>query len=127
MTPDRWKEIKEVLAAALERTPAERSIFVAEVCGADSALRAEVESLLSYDCGTGASSSQAGFAERRIGMATEQESRRIGPYRIVRELGRGGMGAVYLAERADDQYRSEVAIKLIRPGMDTEFVLRRIR
>jgi non-specific serine/threonine protein kinase/serine/threonine-protein kinase len=53
--------------------------------------------------------------------------RRIGPYQIVREIGHGGMGAVYLATRADDQYRKQVAIKLIRHGMDTDFVLRRFR
>ena len=52
---------------------------------------------------------------------------RVGPYRLVRELGRGGMGAVYLAERDDDEYRAKVAIKLVRPGMDTEFILARFR
>ena len=52
---------------------------------------------------------------------------RVGPYRLVRELGRGGMGAVFLAERDDDEYRAKVAIKLVRPGMDTEFILARFR
>src|SRR5207245_3957649 len=53
--------------------------------------------------------------------------RRAGPYWIVRELGRGGMGAVYLAKRDDEQYTIDVAIKLVTPGMDTEFVLQRFR
>ena len=52
------------------------------------------------------------------------EGRVIGHYRIIRELGRGGMGSVYLAERADEQYRKQVAIKLIKRGMDTDAVLR---
>ena len=52
---------------------------------------------------------------------------RVGPYRLVRELGRGGMGAVFLAERDDDEYRAKVAVKLVRPGMDTEFILSRFR
>src|SRR5262249_34948478 len=52
---------------------------------------------------------------------------RIGPYRLIRELGSGGMGSVYLAERADGQYRKKVAIKLIRRGMDSEFIIRRFR
>src|SRR5207249_11018127 len=51
----------------------------------------------------------------------------IGAYRIVREIGRGGMGAVYLAERADEQYKKQVAIKLIKRGMDTDSVLRHFR
>ena len=59
--------------------------------------------------------------------AEEWAGRRIGPYSIVRELGRGGMGAVYLAERADGQYQHRVALKLIKRGMDTEQVLTRFR
>jgi tetratricopeptide (TPR) repeat protein/tRNA A-37 threonylcarbamoyl transferase component Bud32 len=53
--------------------------------------------------------------------------RRAGPYRLVSELGRGGMGTVFLAERDDAEYRAKVAIKLVRPGMDTEFILARFR
>jgi serine/threonine protein kinase len=52
---------------------------------------------------------------------------RIGPYAIVREIGREGMGAVYLAIRADDEYQKEVAIKVVKRGMDTDLVLRRFR
>src|SRR5262249_20622206 len=52
---------------------------------------------------------------------------RVGPYRLIRELGRGGMGAVFLAERDDEQYHARVAIKLVRPGMATEFILARFR
>jgi serine/threonine protein kinase/Tfp pilus assembly protein PilF len=55
-----------------------------------------------------------------------QESN-IGPYRIIRRIGQGGMGAVYLAARDDDQFKKQVAIKLIKRGMDTDFVLRRFR
>src|ERR1044072_6825444 len=55
-----------------------------------------------------------------------QESN-IGPYRIIRRIGQGGMGAVYLAARDDDQFKKQVAIKLIRRGMDSDFVLRRFR
>src|SRR5205085_11509626 len=51
----------------------------------------------------------------------------IGPYQIIREIGRGGMGAVYLATRDDDTYKKRVAIKLIKRGMDTEDILRRFR
>lgn len=60
------------------------------------------------------------------GVPEEMAGQRVGPYEIVRELGRGGMG-VYLAIRADDEYKKEVAIKVVKRGMDTEVVLRRFR
>src|SRR5437879_13815079 len=53
--------------------------------------------------------------------------RRIGPYQVIREIGHGGMAVVYFAVRADDQYRKSVAIKLVRPGLDREDLLRRFR
>ena len=49
-----------------------------------------------------------------------EQPQRVGPYSLLRELGRGGMGTVYLAERDDEQYQTKVAIKLVRPGMDTD-------
>ena len=62
-----------------------------------------------------------------MGREEPAEGRRIGAYRVVRELGRGGMGAVYLAERADGGFSQRVAIKLIKRGMDTDQVLARFR
>src|SRR6185295_3586415 len=82
------------------------------------------------------SDAAAGFVGSRVKAAVvalgeenarESEGRRVGPYRLIREIGRGGMGAVYLAARDDQQYESEVAIKLVRPGLDTEFILKRFR
>src|SRR5262249_24193554 len=55
------------------------------------------------------------------------EGSRVGAYRVIREIGRGGMGSVYLASRADEQYESDVAIKVVRPGLDTDFILPRFR
>ena len=52
---------------------------------------------------------------------------RVGPYRLVRELGRGGMGTVYLAVRSDDQFQKRVAIKILRRGMDTDSIVSRFR
>jgi eukaryotic-like serine/threonine-protein kinase len=63
--------------------------------------------------------------EQRTGQL--QPGRRIGPYRVLREIGRGGMGSVYLAARADDAFQKLVAIKIIRRGLDTDDVLRRFR
>jgi serine/threonine protein kinase len=53
--------------------------------------------------------------------------RQVGAYRLTREIGRGGMGAVYAAERADGSFRQQVAVKLIKRGMDTDFILKRFR
>src|SRR5262249_3629868 len=73
-----------------------------------------------------------GFVQRRIEnalavfhatSAAGAQPTRVGPYRLIRELGRGGMGTVFLAERDDDEYHARVAVKLVRPGMDTEVIL----
>lgn len=73
----------------------------------------------------------ASFAEAvTIGLSEEEQQEifqepNIGPYKIIRRIGQGGMGVVYLAARDDEQYKKQVAIKVVRPGMDTAFVLRR--
>jgi tetratricopeptide (TPR) repeat protein/tRNA A-37 threonylcarbamoyl transferase component Bud32 len=77
----------------------------------------------SHFCGVAAHALES-FYQTTVAVATPP---RVGPYRLVRELGRGGMGTVFLAERDDDQYRAKVAVKLVRPGMDTEFILARFR
>jgi serine/threonine protein kinase len=91
-------------------------------CAADPALRAQVETLLAADerAGNFLQTPAAPPVESLVG-------RHVGPYRVLREIGRGGMGVVYLAERADDQFRKHVAIKLVKRGMDTDAILRRFR
>src|SRR5207249_2293210 len=94
-------------------------------------LRREVESLLQSHARAGT------FIDKRSLFLSDEEGEAtgaaaaagelIGPYRVLREIGRGGMGTVYLAERADQQYEKQVAIKLIKPGMDTDAVLRHFR
>jgi WD40 repeat protein/serine/threonine protein kinase len=128
VTPERWRRINEVLDAVLEHEEAGRAGVLARACGADEALRGEVESLL------GSLEQAGGFmegpAESVAGLFGGGESvvgRAIGPYRVLSEIARGGMGAVYLAERADDEYSKQVAIKLVRPGPFYPEVLRRFR
>jgi non-specific serine/threonine protein kinase/serine/threonine-protein kinase len=124
MTPERWQQIKEVVAGALEHgDTGGRSSFVAKVCASDTALRREVESLL-------ASSSERlerCADELHLSRSAAPIGQRIGAYVIVREIGRGGMGAVYLAARADQEFKKDVAIKLLKRGTDTDEVLRRFR
>jgi eukaryotic-like serine/threonine-protein kinase len=131
MTAERWQRIKELLCSALERDPAERDAFLAGACGGDDDLRREVESLLEYQSRDQSflEMSAADVALRLLGGDHTDGiiGQRIGPYRLVREIGRGGMGIVYLATRDDEQYQHQVAIKLVKRGMDTDLVLRRFR
>jgi tetratricopeptide (TPR) repeat protein len=131
MSPDRWRRVGELFHEALEIAPAERSAWIDRVCAGETELRGELVSLLESD-----RAASEGFVHSHLKAAVvsfyehTSETRRIrraGPYRLVRELGRGGMGTVYLAERDDDQYQTKVAIKLVRPGSDTELILRRFR
>ena len=111
-TPKRRHEIDRIFAAALERDSTERAAFLAEACGDDVQLRAEVESLLANH----ASESFGGYAvqdvtrqlDKRVGEPT---SDRIGRYQIIRSLGAGGMGRVYLG--LDEQLNRQIALKLL--------------
>ncbi|HEU4511138.1 MAG TPA: protein kinase [Pyrinomonadaceae bacterium] len=134
MTPERWRQVEEIFQAALDLTPEDRSRYVSEVCASDTALRRDVESLLSqYDSagelldepvyGNTELSVLESFVEEKDPMI----GRRLGSYRIEREIGRGGMGAVYEASRADNEFNKRAAIKLVKRGMDTDFILRRFR
>ncbi len=128
MSGDRWQRLEALFHAALPLAPDARAALLDVECGGDPALRVEVDRLLA------AHERAAGFIEAPavtlagIDAAGESiEGRRIGAYRVVRELGRGGMGAVYLAERADGGFSQRVAVKLIKRGMDTDHVLARFR
>ncbi len=131
MTPERWKRVEQVFESALGHPPAERASFLDSACEGDSSLRNQVETLLmALDTdGTAAvpSSSFSTPITDTLVPANSVIGRRLGAYRIVQEIGRGGMGSVYLATRADDEYQKRVAIKLIKRGIDSDFIIRRFR
>jgi eukaryotic-like serine/threonine-protein kinase len=116
-----WKRVDAIFAEALGLAPEDRADYVAGACDGDDAVRAEVESLLARVPAAG-----TWFAERSPGLLLEHQGliptasldpgRRVGPYRIVRLLGAGGMGAVYLAERADGEFDRQVAVKIVHPA-----------
>ncbi|MGZ8993198.1 MAG: tetratricopeptide repeat protein [Burkholderiaceae bacterium] len=131
MPSERSQQIESIQQRALELAPEYRSAFIERACEGDESLRREVEALIHGDgrAGTFVEAAVNAAATRRFAadpsnLTTEKT---IGPYKLIREIGRGGMGAVYLAVRDDDQYRKRVAIKLIRRGMDTEEILSRFR
>jgi len=125
--PERWRRLKEILADALEQSsPEERTAVLRRACTDDATLLREAQQLLEHD-----DTIFEEFAEFAATRLTENEGDRIGErlgaYVIVQELGRGGMGAVYLAKRADGQFHKRAAIKVLKRGTDTEEVLRRFR
>ena len=116
--------LKRVFEEALDLPPDARAAFLDQACGPDSSLRQDVESMI-------ASHEQAGtFLDHPARLVDEAAAaswigRRVGPYRIVAELGRGGMGTVFRAVRDDETFAKEVALKLVRGGLTSELLQRR--
>ena len=134
MNRERWRQIESVFAEAVELPVADSRTYLDRVCGDDGELRREVELLLESDrraqgrIGSFVGQAAAAFAvQMERDYSASQIGRRIGPYEIVREIGRGGMGSVYHAVRIDEQYIRSVAIKFIAQGMDTPDALARFR
>ncbi len=138
MTPQHWQRIEVLFQAALEHQPEARIAYLKTACVADDNLYAELEALLLAHEKASNFIEKPAFKARAFEpsrdlhadadeQANDLAGRRIGSYRILREIGRGGMGAVFLATRDDDEYQKQVAIKLIKRGMDTDLILRRFK
>ena len=126
-----WQQVRGIFHDALELGPAEQAAFLDEACVGDDALRAEVASLLAADALTPPWMNDPVFAVACEILGSESESQapggRIDHYRIERELGRGGMGIVYLAARDDGQFRQQVALKRILGGLASDSITQRFR
>jgi serine/threonine protein kinase len=131
MTPERWSQIKELFYAALDLPPDQRTAFLVRECAGDVSLQAELERLLEAHERPGPflDDSATVMAPDANEGAPEKPwiGRRVGPYRLIELLGTGGMGEVYKAVRADEQFQQEVAIKLVRGGYDTQQILERFK
>jgi len=134
LAPEAWRRVEALFQGAVALPEAERPAFLDAECAGAPELRQRVAALLAADSGAGDFLEQP--AAERLGVllgdgapATPSTDnwagRQIGPYRIVRELGRGGMGTVYLAERTDGQFEQRVALKVIRHGPRGEDLHRR--
>src|ERR1051325_4780845 len=123
MHPERWKRVKQVLDVSLCLEGHERAAYLSRVCETDSDLRDEVESLIE------AHESAGDLFETPI-LKTKPESligRRLGAYELVESIGSGGMGTVYRAVRVDEAFHKEVAVKIVRRGLDLDRVVRQFR
>src|SRR5215218_3216141 len=130
MSPERWREIEEVFQAAVEMPRTDRAQFLDKLCGNDAELKSEIQKLLESDdsasdfiespiwtdsnfLNTSAKKELSSSIDRETGGDRDSFlGKEIGVYRLKEEIGRGGMGAVYLAERADGEFQQRVAIKL---------------
>ena len=126
------ERLKEIFHSARELPPSERDAFLTGACGSDEQLRREIEALLESDRAADdfIADPPAQIGSRCVSAGSPDPSeagRMIGQYKLLECIGSGGMGAVYLAERADQQFQMQVAIKLIKRGMDTDSVLRRFQ
>ena len=126
MDQARWSRVKEVLGDALELPASDRVAFLDRSCGTDCDLRAEVEALLEASDDTQDFIETPALAHGDDWLSGLIGSR-IGPHRIVELLGEGGMGAVYRGVREDGDFERQIAIKLVKRGMDTNAILRRFR
>ena len=125
MTPDRWQQVCEIFNGALEVPTDERPDFLAKACADDHEMQAEVTSLLASHHRAEPWFPDLDATDSLSPGGEQQEAKRIGPYRIVKRLGEGGMGTVYLAVRADREFEKQVAIKVMRADLvDAELVNR---
>ena len=127
-TPD-WQQVKSIFNVAVDLASGDRSAYLQEACRGDLVLKREVESLLASHEHTEGFLESTAVAEAASVLERDLSrrwiGRRIGPYELIEELGRGGMGQVFRARRADGQYQSEVAIKLVPAAFASPAVERR--
>lgn len=129
MNPERWQQVRALLDRALPASQEQRSILLGSECSGDSELRAEVESLLrSHDDAGSIFLKKPAFEFEAPGPGENARAGDgVGVYRLIEQIGHGGMGEVYRAERADGQYKKRVAIKFVRAGFDTAAIFERFR
>jgi serine/threonine protein kinase/tetratricopeptide (TPR) repeat protein len=130
----RWQRVDEIFNVALELPLPDRAALLERLCGEDNTLRREIESLLAHDHTSDQviEAAVAGVTLEILSSAPTEtvlsceppRPSQIGPYRVIREIGSGGMGVLYEAIR-EDQFQKRVALKIVKRGMDTASIVRR--
>ena len=128
MTPERWAELRALVETAMAMPTGERVSFLRSNLADDTMLH-EAEQLLGFEAEASAMFSVDGWKQRSQMGAGEAnlDGATLGSYRLIRELGRGGMGTVYLAERSDGLYQQRVALKVMQEGIVTPRLVERFR
>jgi serine/threonine protein kinase len=131
MTSERYQLLKTMFERALEMNLSERTVFLDSACAEDAELREQLESLLGCNDDATDQILDKPLAEIAPDLEVQNETeilgQFVGPYRLERLIGQGGMGAVYEAWREDGQYRQRVALKLIRRDATSDVLVRRFR
>lgn len=129
MKPEEWRDIKDKLETAFESYVDGHPAALEELVAAHPRLRGDIEELLASHLrmNTGFLSVAEACEEPEGYGGDAMLGRHLGPYQVIEQIGKGGMGEVYRAVRVDDQYRKQVAIKLVRAGHDSPFVVARFR
>ncbi len=128
MNKANWEQVKEIFSSALEIETSRRSIFVSKMCNGDEALRSEVESWLASHAESGDFIENPIFSTGNIfSKGNSAVGRKFGNYLIIREIGLGGMGAVYLAKRTDGEFEQEAALKIVRQTVAESQMIERFR
>jgi serine/threonine-protein kinase len=129
MDTERWLRAGEIFDQVFVRPAAERPTLLNELCGSDAEMKHIITSMLDAENSAGAFEQVAAAIVRATSTVDHGEanttSMRVGPWQLTRKIGDGGMGVVWLAERADGQFEQRAALKLIKRGMDSEAVLAR--
>ena len=132
MNAERWRRVSAIFDRIAEAEPLARAGMLEMLCGNDAELKDEVAALLRSDSQQSVFEHKVEAAQIALAAAWSHTPQilvaageRIGPWRVLRELGRGGMGVVLLAERADGQFEQRAALKLIKLGMDSDALLAR--
>ena len=128
MDSKRWKQIEDLFARALDLPREGRERLLDAECATDVELRSSVQELLdAHDSGPGYLEQPVSRVADLAAVLDAPSNRSIGPYQLIRVLGRGGMGEVFLANQEGDGFQRLVALKVIRPGMDSREVLERFQ
>src|SRR6185295_9003863 len=125
MQNEQWRELKEIFEQVCDLDPGEAESYLDAACPVGTQLRTEIDSLLSAHRSAGDFIQKPAILGDHIVAESEDPldpliGTDVGTYRITREIDHGGMGTVYEAVRADDEYQKRVAIKVVQLGLDTK-------